>query len=143
MRVAYLSTDEVNQDLATRLAQAAGATLCPLAPKDPPPDGACDAVLCDWDFWPEDRRRELLAGPPSAPPLCPLAVHGYGLADGPAEALRRRGVAVYATLQPEVFRLLALAARSVPADAPDEQARNRPQALEGNGAHTGFAPAVS
>jgi hypothetical protein len=36
MRIAYLSTDEVNVHLAEAMAAASGLTLYPLAPKAPP-----------------------------------------------------------------------------------------------------------
>jgi hypothetical protein len=52
MRIAYLSTDEVNVHLAEAMAAGCGLTLCPLAPKDPPPDEEFDALLYDWDSWP-------------------------------------------------------------------------------------------
>jgi hypothetical protein len=102
MRIAYLTTDEVNEAVALEMAQACGVALYPLAPKDGPPDKGYDAVLCDWDFWPVDRRRELLAGRDGHPYL-PLAVHGYNLDEGQAEGLRRRGAAVHKNLRPEVF----------------------------------------
>ena len=60
MRLAYLTTDEVNQDLAIRIAADCGTTLALLSPRDPPPNGRFDAVLYDWDFWPLHLRREVL-----------------------------------------------------------------------------------
>jgi hypothetical protein len=96
--------------------------LCPLAPKDAPPDGAYDAVLCDWDFWPAERRQELLAGLDGRPHR-PLAVHSYYLDEGQAKALRSRGVAVHDGLQPEVFLQLRRAA--IAAQAADPSARRR------------------
>src|SRR5262249_18156562 len=48
--IAYLTTDEVNLDLADRLATECGATLYPLSFQDGPPSGAFDAVLYDWDY---------------------------------------------------------------------------------------------
>ena len=44
MRIAYLTTDEVNKHLALRLAAQWEVSVCPLEPRDPPPDGKFDAV---------------------------------------------------------------------------------------------------
>jgi hypothetical protein len=111
MRIAYLTTDEVNGHLVEGLAAAYGLTLCPLAPKDPPPDEWFDAVLCDWDSWPVERRQELLAQLPAGrrPPV--VAVHGYNLGDSQAKALRRHGIAIHRRVRPRVFRLLRRAIR--------------------------------
>jgi hypothetical protein len=111
MRIAFLTTDEVNEARAREMALACGVALFPLAPKDEPPDGEYDAVLCDWDFWPAERRQDLLAGPDGRPHR-PLAVYGYCLDEGQAKALRSRGVAVYVRLRPKVFRQLRRAASS-------------------------------
>ena len=81
MRVAYLTTDEVNEELARQMAQECGLTLCPLAPKDDPPDGAYDAVLYDWDSWPAEGRREALAAMLAGPLPHAVALHGYHLED--------------------------------------------------------------
>jgi hypothetical protein len=118
MRLAYLTTEEVNQALAPEMAHRCGVTVHPLWPKDPPPDGEYDAVLYDWDSWPAARRQQLLAGLVNAPPHRPVAVHGYHLTDGQAEALRSHGVAVHRSLRPEVFRLLRQAVFSAHAADP-------------------------
>jgi hypothetical protein len=102
MRIAFLTTDEVNEALALEMAQACGIDLYPLAPKDGPPDGVYDAVVCDWDSWPAELRKELLAELDDLPHR-PLAIHSYNLDEKQAEILRSRGVAVYAVLRPEVF----------------------------------------
>jgi len=118
MRFAYLTTDEVNQELAQALAEAHRITLCPLAPREAPPDDQFDAVLIDWDYWPADRREnallELLASPVSRP----VALHGYNVGPEWEEVLSQRGVAVHRTLQGEVFgslRRAVLAARAAAA----------------------------
>ena len=113
MRIAYLSTDEVNVHQAEAMAAASGLTLCPLAPKDPPPDEQFDALIYDWDSWPARQQPEVIAellagGLPRA-----VAVHGYNLEDGQAEALRRHTVAVYRRLEPRVFHFLLRAVRTV------------------------------
>jgi hypothetical protein len=113
MRIAYLTTDEVNEALALEMAQACGVALCPLAPRDGPPDAGYDAVLCDWDFWPPERREELLAEQ-AGPPSRPLAVHGYNMDEAEEKSLRSRGVAVHRGLRPEMFRLLRTRAAPTP-----------------------------
>jgi hypothetical protein len=112
MRIAYLTTDAVNEDRALEMAQRHGITLCPLAPGDGPPDGSFDAVLCDWDYWParEEVLEELLAGPAARP----VALHSYNVGPDQAAALRRRGVAVHRHLRAAVLgslRQAVLAAR--------------------------------
>lgn len=103
MRVAYVTTDEVNQELATQMAEDCGATLDSLSPRDPAPDGEYEAVLYDLDFLPRDSGRailaELLAGPASRP----VAVHSYQLATRQVAALRQRGCAVFPRLERRVF----------------------------------------
>ena len=61
MRIAYLTTDEVNEALALEMALACDVALEPLVPKQGPPDAGYDAVLIDWDHWPPEQRAELLA----------------------------------------------------------------------------------
>jgi hypothetical protein len=113
MRIAYWTTDEVNEDLAHELAAECGDRLCPLTPKDWAADGQYDAVLYDWDHLPAELQQEVMRGLLNGPLPHAVAVHGYGLGDGRAEALRRHTVAVYRRLQPRVFRFLRLAARTV------------------------------
>ena len=112
MRIAYLTTDEVNEGRALEWARRHVITLCPLAPKDGPPDGSFDAVLCDWDYWPgrEETLKELLAGPATRP----VALHSYNVGPEQAKALRRRGVAVHRHLKAALLgslRQAVLAAR--------------------------------
>ena len=49
MRIAYVNTDEVNQDLAERTASEYCAAVCIPVPEGPPPDGLFDAVLYNLD----------------------------------------------------------------------------------------------
>jgi hypothetical protein len=113
MRIAYLTTDEVNLRLAQAIAGDYGLTVCPLDPRDPPPDGEFDAVLYDWDYWPAPRHCEVLTELRAGRLPDAMAVHGYNLGADQAEALRRHTVGVYRRLQPRVFRSLSRAARAV------------------------------
>jgi hypothetical protein len=106
MRIAYLTTDEVNLDLARRMAAAHGLTLCLLTPKDLPPAEEFDAVLFDLDYSPVGQRPEVLAKALVSHPLRPMVVHGYNLRADQANTLRRKRIAVYRRLRPRVFRFL-------------------------------------
>jgi hypothetical protein len=104
MRIAYLTTDEVNEQLALQMATECGITLCPLAPKDAPPDGEYDAVLYDWDYLPVEEQREVMAELLSGLLPHAVALHSYNLEDYQVEALRGNNVAVYRRLQPMLFQ---------------------------------------
>ena len=112
MLIAYLTTDEVNQDLARSLAEAHGITVYPVSPREALP-GLCEAVLYDWDYWPAGRREEALGELLAGPAPCPVALHGYNVDPEWAEVLRRRGVAVHRTLRVEVFESLRRAVLAV------------------------------
>ena len=71
-----------------RLAAACGAAVCHFRRGDAPPDGRFDAFLYDLDDVPSDQRRALLEEVCLNPPARPVAVHGYGIADEQAAALR-------------------------------------------------------
>jgi hypothetical protein len=132
MRIAYLTMDEVNLNLAEEMAAACGLTLCPLSPKDSAPDEEFDAVLYDWDSWPADRKQDVLAQLPAGRRACAVAAHGYNLGDCQAKALRRNAVAVFRRLQPRVFRSLrraihtARAAQARRRNSQDKQVTGQP-----------------
>ena len=107
MLIAYVTTDEVNEQLALQMAEESGQTVCPLSPSDAPPDEDFDAAVYDCDFLPAQRQQATLAQLLAGQAPCRAAVHGYNLDEDCAKALRRRKVEVYRTLQPEVFRRLA------------------------------------
>jgi hypothetical protein len=92
MRLAYLTLDEVNRDLARRLAAGAGLQLDELTPRGAGRDGHHGAALYDLDSLPADDRGRLLDALSSGWRDGPAAVHGYGLSGRQARALRRRGV---------------------------------------------------
>jgi hypothetical protein len=115
MLIAYLTTDEVNQDLALQLAAGCDAVLCPLSPGDMPWNGLFDAMIYDPDYLPPARWREVLAELLAEPSPGPVAVHGYNLDEREARALRQHGVLVHRRLEPELFRALRqMAGRSRP-----------------------------
>jgi hypothetical protein len=108
MWCAYLTLDEVNQDLAQRLAAAAGVRLEVLSLRDAAPAGQFEAVLYDLDFLPPDCREALLADLRAQRWIEPVAVHSYQLSPRQIVALRRSGVIVARRLGRKVFdRLLA------------------------------------
>jgi hypothetical protein len=109
MRIAYVNTDEVNQDLAERTASEYCAAVCILVPEGPPPDGLFDAVLYNLDDVPRDQQPAFLEELCLGTTDCPTAVHGYGIADEQAQALRRHGVAVAQRLHPALLRSLCTA----------------------------------
>jgi hypothetical protein len=106
--IAYLSIDEVNGNQAVRLGEGRGVQVEIVWPRDQPPDGRFDAVVYDLDcLTPTDRQR-LLSQVLAAPSPRPVVVHGYGLDDSQADALRRNGIAVYRRLEPALFSGLCL-----------------------------------
>ena len=108
MLFAYLTLDEVNQELAGMLADAAGVELDATDFRDACPDRQFDAVLYDLDYLPNDRREALLAALTAGRMAEPVAVHSYRLSVRQARALRQQGVIVARRLGPKLFaRLLA------------------------------------
>jgi hypothetical protein len=118
-----LTTDEVNEALAMEMTHACGVALEHLAPKEGPPDASYDAVLIDWDHWPSEHREKFLAGLHHGLLPWRVAVHGYSLEDGIAEALRARGAVVHRRLGPEVIRTLQEV--TAPGGGPDASADGR------------------
>jgi hypothetical protein len=109
MRIAYATTDEVNQAWAARMTAESSGVLSILLPKGEAPDGLFDAVLHDLDSVPRARRQEVLAHLLSCQSTCPQGVHGYDLTDEQVHDLRRRGVAVSRQVGPELVRALCRA----------------------------------
>jgi hypothetical protein len=106
MRIAYVTTDEVNQDLALRTAAACGACLEAFSAPDALPCGVYDAVVYDWDFLPAVSRGKVVAGLAKDPAPPVVAVHSYGLQGQEAQALRRHGVLIVRRLRGSLFRKL-------------------------------------
>jgi hypothetical protein len=111
MRVAYLTTDEVNEHLAVTMAAACDIQLVPRAPRETPPDGEFDAVLYDWDYLPPEQRQELRERLHAGHGPGRVIVHGYNLSKKEVAAWRQQGIAVFRRLESKVFRALLRAAR--------------------------------
>jgi hypothetical protein len=111
MRIAYLTTDEVNREWAKRLADESGATLYDLTPVDGPPDSQYEALIFDLDYLPPEQRREILAGLLVHPANRPTALHSHNLDDEVVVQLRQNGVIVARRLAPMIFQTLARANR--------------------------------
>jgi hypothetical protein len=90
VRVAYLTTDEVNRELALQLAAGLGVDLCVLSPGEPAGPESFAGVLYDLDYLPESRRQEILADLLAGP----VAVHGYNLDADQEGVLCENGVLV-------------------------------------------------
>jgi hypothetical protein len=114
MRVAYVSTDEVNLDLAERIAAKCGAEVHRHLPKDPSPTGFFDGVLYNLDDMASQEREAFLEGFRRGKPDRPTAVHGYDITEDQASALFRNGVAAARHLHANLLRFLVTAAQHNP-----------------------------
>jgi hypothetical protein len=103
MHCAYLTLDEVNQDLAGRLAAAAGVRLDALSLRDAAPHDLFDAVVYDLDFLPPEECHAVLARLRRGRPTTPVAIHSYRLSPRQKGVLRRRGVIVARRLSRALF----------------------------------------
>jgi hypothetical protein len=130
MRIAYMTTDEVNLALAVRMARLCEATVDDLRPADKAGHRRFhfDAILYDFDVTPPHERSALIAEILSGTPRCNAkAVHGYGLSEEQAETLREGGVTVAWSLDLDLIRSLHDAAlRNLETVPPDEPWGLRP-----------------
>jgi hypothetical protein len=122
MRIAYVTTDEVNSALAVRIARSHSADLTPSHPERSLPTRGFEAILCDLDCVPPDARQALLDGILSGRSAHTRAVHGYGLSEEQAAAIRLRGVVVSKRLHSDLVRTLCRAARRELATVPPDDA---------------------
>jgi hypothetical protein len=123
MRIAYVTTDEVNHDLAERTASKCGAAVRKLLPNGPAPDGVYDAVLYNLDDMPRDEQLTLLEKLHQATPQRPTAVHGYDISEEQIRALGHHGVAAARRFHRDLLRdLIAAAQRLSAAIAADDTA---------------------
>jgi hypothetical protein len=86
------------------LVEERGRTFYPLSLRDPLPDGECQRLLIDWDSLDPDGRDEYLAGLLAHPGNRRVGLHSYHLAN--AQTLWRKGVAVFARLEPDAMNWL-------------------------------------
>ena len=103
MRVAYLTVDEVNQEMAAELAARCHVTVEPVSFRDWPLQRPFDAVVYDLDSFPKAERAEVLTKLLNSLALYPVAVHSYSLTEGQVRRLRRNGIAVHRRLTEAVF----------------------------------------
>ena len=111
MRVAYLTTDEMNEHLAVTMAAACDIQLVPRSPREAPPDGEFDAVLYDWDYLPLEQRQTFRERLRAGHRPGRVIVHGYNLGKKEVAAWRQQGIMVFRHLKSKVFRALLRAAR--------------------------------
>jgi len=109
--IAYVSPDEVHQELAAELAGERGVTLASFASSAEMPLVPYPAVIYDVDYLTLEDRRRVLDELTGTPLTQVAAVHSYNLNAGQQKALRRNGVAVHRRLRPAWFGRLARKAR--------------------------------
>jgi len=96
--IAYISLDEVNQDLAARTAEKYGVTLDFFASPAGMATLPCDAVVYDLDSLSRDDRLHIFDELTCGPVKCLAAVHCYNMRPIEEAALRRNGVVVHRRL---------------------------------------------
>jgi hypothetical protein len=111
MKLAYMNSDEVNQELAVRVAALHGAVVYRLVPDSPLLDGPFDAVLYNLDEVPSGERSVLLDRLCLDSPHRPTAVHGYDITEEQARSLNRSGIPYTLRLHRDLLRNLLSAAR--------------------------------
>jgi len=100
MFVAYISLDEVNQDLVMRTVDEHVVTLATFASRAEMASWPCDAVIYDLDCLPCDDRERVLDELMGDPVRRLAAVHSYNLQPAQKRRLRRNGVIVRRRLHP-------------------------------------------
>jgi hypothetical protein len=129
MRLFYVTTDETNHALAAQMARPFDADVVSVHSDEPLRDDHVAAVMYDLDRVPATDRRSLLAEILSGRMQCPVAVHGYALAEEDALTLRLGGVAVAQRLRQDLVETLCnSAARGVQAmhKTPDSMVNESP-----------------
>src|SRR5262249_34555289 len=107
-RIAYLTRDEVNQDLAQTIADEHGVKLDVHARCDVIEGRDYDAVCCDLDSFPAEEREANLMALADGLKIQPIALHSYNLDHLHLRLLQRIGVLSAKSLRSELFgRLLA------------------------------------
>jgi hypothetical protein len=122
MRIAHVTTDEVNHAVAVQAARPLGATMTQLNPQEMSRAIPLDAVLYDLNSAPPDRQLALVDELRAERTNRPTAVYGYCLSEEQAQELRYRGVAVAQRLHAALIRTLANAVRQNLAAVPPDDA---------------------
>jgi hypothetical protein len=149
MRIAYVTTDEVNTDLARRWGRTCRCKVDIVFPRDPLPNGQYEAVIYDLDYLLSPLREQVLKNLQVGPPPCRIAaVHSYHLRQRQANHLRARGVLVrrrlergiFARLRRELARMLAAErqAKMVEVAGERREAEQQPSATVRQGSVGGF-----
>jgi hypothetical protein len=113
MLIAYVTTDEVNKDVATKLGSESGVTVCPLRLDEIGLVDRFDAMIYDLDFVPAPWRTAILSQLLARSAFALRAVHSYNLVEDDEEELRQCGVLVFRRLESAVFRRLIRAWEAV------------------------------
>jgi hypothetical protein len=106
MRIAYLTVDEVNSDLARRWATEFQCEIVPLSPCDPLPIGEYDATIYDLDYLAPSLIQRVLTNLLTGSLPRPAVVHSYNLRPRQANDLQARGVFVRQRLERGILALL-------------------------------------
>lgn len=118
MRVAYLTTDDVNPALARRWARPLPVRV--VAPRPCAPAPSAVALVIDFDRLPDELRRKWVNAVLLRTEGRPVFVHGHTLPEAVADALHARGarVAVGRLRRPHLLRWLRRVVRlaGVPAE---------------------------
>jgi hypothetical protein len=96
MKIAYVTTDPVNETLAVKLAGECRLDLKPLEPRDRR-DGF-DYFVLDWDWLPATSRQDLLKELKARPTPCAIAAHSYHLDESELAGFGICGVKVFRQL---------------------------------------------
>jgi hypothetical protein len=120
MRITYLTTDELNKELAAQAGKACGVDLDVSLPGPSQTPDPSATTLYDLDHLGAENSRAVLEGLLSGRSAAPVAVHSYNLQDEDIAALRTRGVVVARRIGPEVIQHLCRVAGSPPTLDPAE-----------------------
>jgi hypothetical protein len=109
MFIAYLTHDEVNLAVGSKLAASQSAFLDGRWLREGIVSWWHDAALIDLDSLPANERRGVLDQLRAAPMQIPVAVHSYGLESSDVAKLRGNGVRVFRRLNKATLATLVMA----------------------------------
>jgi hypothetical protein len=119
MCIAYMTTDDVNQNLAALVGPECGASLVNWPGRDLPSGDGIEAVIYDLDHLDPQHREVVMKELLSRPSPTPAAVHSYNLTDQQMATLHANGVIVSRHFDPDVLRRLCQVASSPRLSPPD------------------------